>query len=113
MSFFADGCLLRVFIDETNKKDGIPLYSWLVRRAKEIGVAGATVTRSLEGYGGHHRIHTAKILELSMDLPVVIEFIDTQEKIEMFIPVLDDALRDGGLATLENVKMQVYTSKTG
>src|SRR5579862_5813925 len=104
MSLFEEGCLLRVFIEETNKKEGMPLYSWLVRRAKDEGIAGATVMRSLEGYGGHHRIHTARILELSVDLPIIIEFIDTQEKIDKFLPILEEAIEAGGFATLEKVR---------
>ncbi len=102
-----EGYLLRIFIGESDKKEGIPLYEWLVRRAKQEKMAGATVLRGIEGFGAHSHIHTAKILQLSTDLPVIIEIIDTLEKIENFMPIVDDAISDG-LATLEKAQIRLY-----
>lgn len=103
------GHLLRIFIGETDRHGGMPLSEWIVRRAREHGLAGATVLRGLEGFGAHSRIHTAKILRLSADLPIVIEIVDTREKIEEFLPVIDGAITEG-LATLEKVEIRLYRS---
>ncbi len=110
MTLTDEGYLLRVFIGESDKKDGMPLYEWIVRRAKESGIAGATVLRGIEGYGGHSQIHTAKILQLSTDLPVIVELIDTLDKIEAFMPVLENSL-EGGLVTQEKAKIRLFRSK--
>src|SRR5262245_37611441 len=107
-----EGRLLRIFIGESDRHDGIPLYEWIVRRAREHGLAGATVLRGLEGYGAHSRLHTAKILRLSMDLPIVIEIVDTADKIDAFLPVIDAAIPEG-LATLEKVRIRFYRSGRG
>jgi PII-like signaling protein len=104
-----DGKLLRIFIGETDKHDGVPLYEWIVRQAREQGLAGATVLRGLEGFGAHSRVHTAKILRLSADLPIVIEIVDIEEKIEAFLPTIDEAIGEG-LATLEKVEVRLYRS---
>lgn len=104
------GYLLRIFIGESDKKDGMPLYEWLVKRAKHEKLAGASVFRCIQGYGAQSRIHTAKILQLSTDLPIVIEIIDTIESIERFMPIVDEAVKDG-LATLEEIKIRLYRSK--
>lgn len=82
-----EGYLLRIFVAESDKKNGIPLYEWIVRCAKTEGIAGATVLRGIEGYGSHDTLRTAKILQLSTNLPVVIELIDTLEKIDGFMPI--------------------------
>jgi PII-like signaling protein len=103
----AEGTLLRIFIGESDKFEGKPLYEWLVRRAREHGLAGATVLRGLEGFGAHSRLHTAKILRLSTDLPIVIEIVDAREKIEAFLPLVDQAIAEG-LATLERVEVRFY-----
>jgi len=103
------GKLLRIFIGESDKHDGMPLYEWIVREAREQGLAGATVLRGLEGYGAHSRLHTAKILRLSTDLPVVVEIVDTEEKIEAFLVAIDPAIGEG-LATLEKVEVHFYRS---
>ena len=102
-----EGHLLRIFIGESDRHDGHPLYEWIVRKAREHGLAGATVLRGLEGFGAHSRVHTAKILRLSTDLPIVIEIVDTEEKIEAFLPEIDDAIGEG-LATLEKVRIRFY-----
>ncbi|MCF7805543.1 MAG: DUF190 domain-containing protein [Candidatus Marinimicrobia bacterium] len=105
------GHLLRIYIGESDKKDGMPLYEWIVKQAREHGLAGATVLKGLEGFGAHSRIHTAKILRLSEDLPIVIEIVDTRENIELFYPTIDEAIQEG-LATLEQVEIRFYRSGT-
>ena len=104
-----DGKLLRIFVGESDKHEGRPLYEWIVRKAREQGLAGATVLRGLEGFGAHSRLHTAKILRLSTDLPIVVEIVDTEEKIQAFLPAIDDVI-DEGLATLEKVEIRFYRS---
>jgi hypothetical protein len=104
-----EGHLLRIFIGESDRHDGRPLYEWLVLRAREHGLAGATVLRGLQGFGAHSRLHTAKILRLSTDLPLVVEIVDTRDKIEAFLPVVDAAVREG-LATIEKVDIRFYRS---
>ena len=104
-----EGHLLRIFVGESDKHDGMPLYEWIVRRARELGLAGATVLRGVEGFGAHSRLHTAKILRLSEDLPIIVEVVDTREKIEAFLPVIDEAIPEG-LATLEKVQIRFYRS---
>ena len=109
MTIPENGYLLRVFIGESDKHEGKPLYEWLVLKAREAGLAGATVLRGIEGFGAHSRLHTAKILRLSEDLPIVVEIVDSLEKIEGFMPVVDHAIREG-LATLERVQVRFYRS---
>lgn len=104
---FEEGYLLRIFIGESDKKEGIPLYEWIVRRAKTEGLAGATVLRGIEGFGGHSRIHTAKILQLSTDLPIIVELIDNLEKIDAFMPIIEDVI-EGGLVTQEKVTIRLF-----
>ena len=104
-----DGKLLRIFIGEDDKHAGLPLFEWIVRKAREEGLAGATVLRGLEGFGARSRLHTAKILRLSSDLPVIVEIVDTEEKIEAFLPLIDDAIGEG-LATVEKVEVRFYRS---
>lgn len=106
-----ESTLLRIFIGESDRHGHKPLYEALVLKAREMHLAGATVLRGPLGYGRSSRIHTAKILRLSMDLPVVIEIIDSPQKIEAFLPVLD-SLIGGGLVTLEPVKVIHYRHKT-
>jgi uncharacterized protein len=104
-----EGHLLRIFVGESDRHEGRPLYEWLVLKAREQGLAGATVLRGIEGFGAHSRLHTAKILRLSEDLPIVVEIVDTREKIEAFLPVVDHAIGEG-LATLERVAIRFYRS---
>ncbi len=104
-----DGHLLRIFIGESDKYHGQPLYEWIVQTARKEGLAGATVLRGLEGFGAHSRMHTAKILRLSQDLPIVIEIVDRIDRIEAFLPLIDGAI-DEGLATIEKVKIRFYRS---
>ena len=102
-----EAMLLRVFIGESDRWHHQPLYEAIVLKARELHLAGATVLRGPMGYGKSSRLHTAKILRLSMDLPLVIEIVDTEEKIQGFMPVLDEMMR-GGLVTLERVRVIDY-----
>ena len=104
-----EGRLLRIFIGESDRHEGLPLYEWLLRRAREEHLAGMTVLRGLEGFGAHSRVHTAKILRLSQDLPVIVEIVDSRENIERFLEIIDGVI-DEGLATLENVEVHFYRS---
>jgi len=112
MTLPQEGHLLRIFIGESDKHDGKPLYEWLVLEARRHGLAGATVLRGIEGFGAHSRLHTAKLLRLSADLPIVVEIVDAREKIESFLPVVDHAIREG-LATLERVEVRFYRAEKG
>jgi PII-like signaling protein len=105
-----EGHLLRIFIGESDKHEGKPLHEWLVLRARQHGLAGATVLRGIEGYGAHSRLHTAKLLRLSEDLPILVEIVDTRDKIESFLPIVDHAIREG-LATLERVEVRFYRAE--
>ena len=105
-----EGKLLRIFIGESDKHEGKPLYEWLVIQAKEQGLAGATVLRGLMGFGANSRIHTSKILRLSHDLPIVVEIVDTNEKIQSFLSRIENALH-GGLVTLEKAEVHIYSSR--
>jgi PII-like signaling protein len=102
-----DGYLLRVFVGESDRHGHRPLYEVIVLKAREAGLAGATVLRGVMGFGRHSLIHTTKILRLSEDLPMVVEIVDSQEKIEGFLPALDEMISDG-LVTLERVKVIHY-----
>ncbi|MCS7048027.1 MAG: DUF190 domain-containing protein [Verrucomicrobiae bacterium] len=107
MKLEGEGQLLRIYIGEQDKFNGRPLYETIVLKARERGLAGATVLRGPMGFGAHSRLHTAKILRLSEDLPVLIEIVDKPEKIAAFIPELDAMMRDG-LVTVENVRVIRY-----
>ena len=102
-----NGQLLRIFIGESDKHDGKPLYEWLVIKAKEQGLAGATVLRGLMGFGANSRIHTSKILRLSLDMPIVVEIVDTPEKIGMFLDHIETVVTEG-LVTLEKAVIHIY-----
>jgi uncharacterized protein len=110
MSLPQAGCLLRMFLGEDDKHGGRPLYEWLVLRARERGLAGATVTRGLMGFGAHSRLHTFKIERLSLDLPIVVEIVDTREKLETFLAEVDPLIHEG-LATLEDAEVRFYRSR--
>jgi len=99
--------LLRIFIGETDKANGQPLYEAIVQEARRRGLAGATVLRGILGFGANSRIHTSKILRLSEDLPLVIEIVDEAEKVNAFLPYLDQVIKEG-LVTMEQVKVVVY-----
>jgi len=101
------GKLLRIFIGESDRYKHQPLYQAIVIKARELQLAGATVLRGPMGFGKSSRLHTAKILRLSMDLPIVIEIVEREEKVKEFLPVLDEMM-GGGLVTLEKVKVIHY-----
>ncbi len=102
-----NGHLLRIMVGEKEKHEGGLLYEWIVRKAHQQGLAGATVLRGIQGFGAGSRMQSAKILRLSMDLPVVIEIIDTRDRIEAFLPVIDGVVKEG-LVTVEDVKVKIY-----
>ena len=104
------GCLLRVFLGEDDKHQGRPLYEWLVLLARERGLAGATVIRGVMGFGAHSRLHTFKIERLSLDLPIVVEIVDTREKLEAFLAEIDPVIHEG-LATIESAEVRFYRSR--
>ena len=110
MQIPTDAVLLRIFIGESDKWEHKPLYEAIVLKARELHLAGATVLRGPMGFGKSSRLHTSKILRLSMDLPLVIEIVDSEEKINSFLPLLDSMI-GGGLVTLENVKVVHYRSQ--
>jgi len=105
-----DAILLRIFFGEDDKANHRPLYEAIVLKARELHLAGATVLRGHIGYGHSTRIHTTKILRLSEDLPVIVEIVDTQEKIDKFLPALDQ-LMTRGLVTIEKVQVLQYGSE--
>jgi PII-like signaling protein len=101
------GKILRVFVGESDTWQGRPLYQAIVRRLRERGLAGATVLRGIEGFGAHSRLHTARILRLSEDLPVVVEVVDREDRIREILPILDEMVREG-MVTIEDVEVVVY-----
>lgn len=103
----SDAELLRIFVGESDRFDGRNLYEAIVRRAQQRGMSGATVIHGVLGFGAHNRIHTARVLRLSEDLPVVIEIVDTPERIAEFLPELDGMIGEG-LVTLEKVRVIRY-----
>jgi uncharacterized protein len=109
MTLPQEGSLLRIFIGESDKHDGKPLYEHIVLQARAQGLAGATAWHGIIGFGGHSRIHTFKIERLSTDLPVVIEIVDTREKLETFLASIESTIHEG-LATMEKAEVRFYRS---
>jgi uncharacterized protein len=107
MNIPQDAVLLRIFIGESDRWEHKPLYEALVLKARELHLAGATVLRASMGFGKSSHLHTAKILRLSMDLPIVVEIVDSKEKIDEFLPVLD-RMMGGGLVTMEKATVIHY-----
>lgn len=107
-----EGLLLRIFIGESDHWHGKPLHQAILLLARERGLAGCTVSRALAGFGAASRIHTTRIERLSMDLPIVIEIVDTPEKVRAFLPELEEMVQDG-LATLEPVEVHFYRHQRG
>ena len=105
----SEGYLLRVFIGESDRHDGWLLHEWIVMKAREEGLAGATVMRGMMGFGAHSRLHTFKIERLSQDLPIIVEIVDTREKLERFLSLIDNEIEEG-MATLEEVQIHFYRS---
>jgi uncharacterized protein len=104
-----EGCLLRVFVGESDKWHGVPLFEAIVLKARELNLAGATVLRGPMGFGANSRLHTTKILRLSEDLPMIVEIVDSREKIDELMPHLDVMIKEG-LVTLEQVRVIWYRS---
>lgn len=113
MSMPEEGYLLRIFIGEMDKHEGLPLYEWIVRRAKLEGLAGATVLRGIMGFGANSRdIQTFKIERLSTDMPMVVELVDTKEKLDRFLESIEGHIQ-AGLVTLERATIQFYRGDGG
>ncbi|WP_227764657.1 DUF190 domain-containing protein [Zhaonella formicivorans] len=100
---------LRIYIGESDKYKGTPLYHAIVLKAKELGLAGATVFRGVEGFGANSRIHSARILDISSDLPILIDIVDSIEYINLLLPFLDEVVKEG-LITIEDVEIIKYTN---
>ncbi|HYU98284.1 MAG TPA: DUF190 domain-containing protein [Pyrinomonadaceae bacterium] len=107
MNIPEDGYLLRIFVGESDRHGHRPLYESIVLQAREAGLAGATVLRGAMGFGKHSILHTAKILRLSEDMPMIIEIVDSLDNIEKFLPALDELIKDG-LVTIEKVRVIHY-----
>ncbi len=108
----SEGTLLRIFIGDDDLFGGKPLHEAIVYKAREMNLAGATVFKGILGFGKNSRLRAAKFVELSPDLPILIEIIDTKEKIDTFLPVLDEMITSG-LVTLEAVQVVKYVAETG
>lgn len=114
MELNRDSKLLRIFVGDSDKIGSLPVYEKIVLEAKKLGLAGATVFKGFMGFGQSSRLHTAKILRLSEDLPIVVEIVDTQNKIDEFLPILDKIFEEancGGLVTIEKAEVIKYTGK--
>ena len=107
-----EGYLLRIFIGEANRQEGKHLYEWIVIKARECGIAGATVVRGMMGYGANSRIKTSSIFSLSEDLPIIIELIDTKRMLEEFLEIIDPVIGEG-LVTLEEMQVRLYRHGNG
>ncbi len=103
--------LLRIFIGESDRHEGRPLYEAIVLEARRRGMAGATVLRGIMGFGADSRMHTAKILRLSEDLPIIVEIVDKPDRIEGFLPAVDSMMQEG-LVTLERARVMMYRSSS-
>jgi PII-like signaling protein len=112
MKLQGEGLLVRIFVGESDRWEGGPLYEAIVQRARDKGLAGATVLRGIEGFGAHNFIHSARVLRLAEDLPIVIEIVDQKEKVEAFLPELDGMVTEG-LVTLEPVQVILYRARDG
>lgn len=107
MHLFEQASLLKIFIDESDKHEGNPLYETIIQKALELKLKGATVTRGIAGFGSQSLIHTSKILDLSTNLPVIIEIIDQREKLIVLLPFINDVVKEG-LVTIEDIQIIKY-----
>jgi uncharacterized protein len=110
MTLPREGCLLRVFLGEADRHDGRPAYEAIVLEARRRGLAGATVLRGILGYGGSSRLHSAKVLALSEDLPIVVEIVDTREQLEALLPFIEAVVQEG-LVTIERAEVLFYRAR--
>ncbi len=111
MRYPKDGKLLRIFLGETDRHKGKPLYEWIVLKARKEGLAGATALRGMLGFGANSTVHTAKVLRLSEDLPIIVEIVDTAEKIEAFLQAIDPVITEG-MATVQDTQIVFYRSNS-
>jgi PII-like signaling protein len=109
VKLLGSGKLLRIFVGESDRRGAQPLYTAIVEAARKQGLSGATVFKGIEGFGGHSVVHAARVFDLSSDLPVLIEIVDTEERVRAFIPLLDEMVHEG-LVTLETVEIIHYKS---
>ena len=107
MKEYTEGVLLRIFIDESSRCHGLPLYEAIVNKARELHLAGATVLKGVMGFGADSKIHATKVLRLSEDLPMIIEMVDSEENIQLILPFLDANVKEG-LITQEKVRVIKY-----
>lgn len=107
MKLFEDGFLLRIFIGERDSYQGRPLHEQIVKKAKELDIAGTTVLRGMMGFGAHSRVHTSSLLRLSADMPLVVEIVDSKLYIDRLLPLLDEMMTEG-LVTMEKVQVLKY-----
>lgn len=112
MKSTTSGKLVRIFVGESDQWHRRPLYTAIIERAREMGLSGATAIRGVEGFGAHSRIHTLRILRLSEDLPIIIEIVDCEDRINKFLPVLDEMVTEG-LVTIEDVEILIYRHRFG
>ena len=110
MEISGQALLLRVFIGESDKLGHLPLFEAIVKKARDAGLAGATVLRGLEGFGATSRLHKVRMLRLSTDLPLVVEFVDTDEKIDAFLSKVESTISQG-LATVEAIQMRFFRTR--
>lgn len=103
-----EGKRLRIFVGENHRYKGVPLFEAIIQKAREQGLAGTTILKGVESFGSHHKIHTSKVLRLAEDMPMVIEIVDTPEKIDAFLPSLDEMMEEGTV-TISDVKMIRYS----
>lgn len=104
------GYSLRIFVGEQDKHDGMPLYEWIIQKAQHEHLAGTTIIRGVESFGVHHQIHTSKMLQLSSNLPMIIEIIDTVDKVKKFMELVEKVMQNG-LITLQPLEIQSYRSQ--
>lgn len=107
MNLPEDAVMLRIYVGEQDMHRHVPLYEALVMKARELNIAGATVMRGVMGYGASSRIHTTKVLRLSEDMPMVVELVDTEERLQTFLPILNEMV-SGGLVTMERIRVKRY-----
>lgn len=107
MNLPEDAVMLRIYVGEQDMHGHVPLYEALVLKARELNIAGATVMRGVMGYGASSRIHTTKVLRLSEDMPMVVELVDTEERLQALLPLLNEMVT-GGLVTMERIRVKRY-----